>query len=102
MKETVEQQRQKERVRIRDGGLCLNCDKAIPVVHHIVSRNLLRGKRTMPLLWALWNMCLLCDECHVNGNTRWMRSKLLHLMAERYPEYAEKYQREPEFASRIL
>jgi 5-methylcytosine-specific restriction endonuclease McrA len=101
MRETAEQQRQKARVRVRDNGLCVNCGKQASDVHHIVSRNLLRGKRTIGILWAMYNLCLLCDDCHTKGNTRPMRNHLLHVMADKYGYLAE-YLVEPEFASRFL
>jgi hypothetical protein len=100
--DTPAHQRLKEQVRERDEHQCVVCGKYAFDVHHVLSRNLLRGKRTLPLLWAMFNMCVLCEDCHRNGNTSWMRKKLLGILAVRFPKYIGYYTTEPEFASRFL
>lgn len=87
-------------VRDRDRGICLLCGNWGHHCHHFLSRQLLRGRDD--LLWRVENMGWLCSGCHVNGNTTPVRSRLLHLMAEKYPAYGDFYLSEPEFRQRYV
>ena len=67
----------------RDEGLCILCgDEAWYAPHHIVPRS--RGKKHSPKLWRIENMCCICGPHHDDGQTVWMREKLLRKMVARY------------------
>lgn len=63
----------------RDGGLCVLCGRVAVDPHHIIPRS--RGKKWSKKLWRIENMACLCRGCHKDGQTTWMRAKLLERMA---------------------
>jgi len=62
----------------RDRSLCVNCGRQAADVHHIIPRA--RGIKYSPKLWRIENMCCLCRSCHNDGQTKWMRARLLGRM----------------------
>jgi 5-methylcytosine-specific restriction endonuclease McrA len=68
----------------RESNRCLVCGKRAEVVHEIVPRSALPGKRNEITLFSMRNSCLLCPECHGQVHTVWGRSMLLGLMRLRY------------------
>ena len=67
----------------RDEGLCILCKApGWYKPHHIVPRS--RGKKHSPKLWRIENMCCICGLHHDDGQTVWMRERLLRKMAARY------------------
>lgn len=71
-----------QEVEERDDALCVNCGAAMWEVHHIVPRS--RGKSMSRKLWRVENLCCICRTCHTDGQTDWMRQKLLKIVADRY------------------
>ena len=66
----------------RDESLCINCDRMAADVHHIVPKG--RAKKHSETVWRIENLCCLCRACHSDGQTVWMREKLIAKMVERY------------------
>ena len=67
----------------RDEGRCILCPApAWYPPHHIVPRS--RGKKHSPKLWRIENMCCICGPHHDDGQTVWMREKLLRKMVARH------------------
>ena len=76
-------QRLERTVIERDEAACINCGRpAQDSPHHIVPRS--RGKKWSPWIWHEANMCCLCRSCHNDGQTVWMRAKLIEKMVELY------------------
>ena len=66
----------------RDESLCLICDRLAADVHHIVPKG--RAKPYSKTVWRIENLCCLCRACHSDGQTVWLREKLLRKMYARY------------------
>lgn len=75
----------------RDQSLCINCGALAADVHHIVPRS--RAKRWSRKVWREENMCCMCRACHADGQTIWMREKLIEQMRALYG-YEEEWMRE--------
>ena len=71
-----------EQVLERDGGLCILCGRLAVDVHHIIPKG--RAPKKSKKLWRIENLCCLCRACHSDGQTVWMRVKLLKRMIELY------------------
>jgi len=65
----------------RDDKSCINCGRPAADIHHIVAR---RGKKYSKKVWRIENMCCICRDCHVDGQTVWMRVQLLQRMQVLY------------------
>lgn len=66
----------------RDEEACVNCGRFYMDAHHIIPRG--RKKPYSKETWRIENMCCLCRSCHDDGQTSWMREKLLRKMVELY------------------
>ena len=66
----------------RDERLCILCGAPVWNVHHIVPRG--RKSPFNRKTWRKENMACICQPHHDDGQTVWMRVKLLQRMIELY------------------
>lgn len=82
----------------RDRGLCVLCGLPYAHLHHIISRKVASiTYRDDPR-----NLCLLCAGCHgPMANTKAVAAQIVQILAGRFPDYADWYNQNRDFAWRL-
>jgi len=78
MQQTIYQQ-----VVERDEGACVDCHKAGGLLHHVVPKSMLMGRRKVERD-QLKNLVVLCVLCHAGAHTKAARKRHLTMLRERW------------------
>jgi len=72
-----------EQVVERDEGACVDCGKAGGLLHHVIPKSMLMGRRKIERDQCK-NLVVLCVLCHAGAHTKAARKRHLTLLRERW------------------